>query len=150
MVVPLAPDPRRSHGFISVMGRLKPGATVAEAQAELSTIASRLAEEYKEDKGQSVYVQPLQASFTNDYRRALLILLGAVGFVLLIACANVANLFLGKAKSRQRELALRAALGARRRRLIQQLLSESLVVGLIGGILGLLWQDRWPGDLSPY
>lgn len=138
VVVPLAPDPRRSHGFLSVVGRLKPGATVAEAQAELSTIASRLAGAYQEDKGQGVYVQPLQASFTNDYRRSLLILFGAVCFVLLIACANVANLFLGKAKSQQRELALRSSLGARRRRLIQQLLSESLVVGLIGGSLGLL------------
>lgn len=138
VVVPLEPDRRRSHGFISVIGRLKPAATVAEAQAELSTIASRLAGEYKEDKGQSVYVQPLQASFTNDYRRALLILFGAVSIVLLIACANVANLFLGKAKSRQRELAVRASLGAKPRRLIQQLLSESLVVGLIGGIVGLL------------
>jgi predicted permease len=138
LMVPLPPDVRRSHGFLSVVGRLKPGTTIDQAQAELSTIAGRLARQYREDKGQGANIQPLQSSFVNEYRPALLVLLGAVGFVLLIACANVANLFLGRATSRQRELAVRASLGASRGRLIRQQLTESVLVGMAGGAFGLL------------
>jgi putative ABC transport system permease protein len=148
LFVPLRPDPNRNHGFLSVLGRLRAGLTLNDAQAEMSTIALRLAEQYKPDKGQGIYLQSLQSSFVNDYRSALWVLQGAVGFVLLIACANVANLFLGKATARQRELAVRTSLGAGRRRLIQQLLCESLVVTLIGGAVGLLLATWGVGGLA--
>ena len=139
LVVPLEPDASRGHGFIFVVGRLKPDVTLVQAQAEMGTIAHRLQQQYpKNDKDVGIELRPLQTSYVYGFRPALLILLGAVGFVLLIACANVANLFLGSATSRQRELAVRASLGADRGRLIRQLLTESLLVGVIGGVLGLL------------
>jgi predicted permease len=139
VVLPLPPDMRRSHGFLYVLGRLNPDTTLLSAQADLDTLARRLAELYKEDQGQGVSVQALQASFVNNYRPALMILLGAVGLVLLITCANVANLFLGRASSRQREVAVRASLGAGRLRLMRPFLTESLVIGLAGGALGLVF-----------
>ena len=139
LVVPLAPDPNRGHGFIYVVGRLRPGVTLAGAQSEMSAIAHLLQQQYpKDDRDLGIELQPLQASYASDLRAPLLILLGAVGFVLLIACANVANLSLGRAAARQRELAIRASLGAARRRLIRQLLTESLLVGVMGGTWGLL------------
>ncbi len=141
VVLPLPPDMRRTHGFLYVFGRLKPKATQSSAQADLDTIARRLAGQYKEDKGQGISVQTLQASFVSDYRPALMILLGAVGLVLLITCANVANLFLGRASSRQREVAVRASLGAGRLRLIRQFLTESLLIGLAGGTVGLVFAN---------
>ena len=141
VVLPLPPDMRRSHGFLYVFGRLKPDTTLLSAQADLDTVARRLAGQYKEDKGQGVSVQTLQASFVSDYRPALMILLGAVGLVLLITCANVANLFLGRASSRQREVAVRASLGAGRLRLMRQFLTESLLIGLAGGTVGLAFAN---------
>ncbi|HWO36961.1 MAG TPA: ABC transporter permease, partial [Candidatus Acidoferrum sp.] len=138
LVLPLPPDLQRNHGFLSVIGRLKSGANLAQAQADLDTIAHQQAQQYKEDRGQGVFLQSLQASSTNNYRQALLILFGTVAFVLLITCANVANLFLAKASSRQREVAVRASLGAPRARLIRQFLTESLITALAGGGLGLL------------
>lgn len=141
VVLPLQPDMRRTHGFLYVFGRLKPNTTLASAQADIDTIARRLAGQYKEDKGQGVSVQTLQASFVSDYRPALMILLGAVGLVLLITCANVANLFLGRASSRQREVAVRASLGAGRLRLMRQFLTESLLIGLAGGTVGLVFAN---------
>lgn len=139
VVLPLPPDMRRTHGFLYVLGRLNPDTTLLSAQADLDTLTRRFAELYKEDKGQGVSVQSLQASFVSNYRPALMILLGAVGLVLLITCANVANLFLGRASSRQREVAVRASLGAGRVRLMRQFLTESLVIGLAGGALGLVF-----------
>ncbi len=141
VVLPLPPDVRRSHGFLYVFGRLKPDTTLLSAQADLDTITRRLAEQYKEDKGEGVSVQSLQSSFVSDYRPALMILLGAVGLVLLITCANVANLFLGRASSRQREVAVRASLGAGRLRLMRQFLTESLLIGLGGGVVGLVFAN---------
>jgi len=139
VVLPLPPDMRRTHSFLYVFGRLKPDTTMASAQADLDTLARVLAGQYKEDKGQGVSVQSLQASFVSDYRPALMILLGAVGLVLLITCANVTNLFLGRASSRQREVAVRASLGAGRLRLMRQFLTESLLIGLAGGAMGLVF-----------
>jgi len=139
VVTPLEPDLNRGHGFLYVLGRLKPGITMAEAQAEMTTIAGRLQRQYpKHDKDVGIELQPLQASYVSQFQPALLVLMGAVGFVLLIACSNVANLFLGRAAARQRELAVRASLGAGRTRLIRQLLTESLLVGVAGGAAGLL------------
>jgi putative ABC transport system permease protein len=143
LLVPLSPDTDRGHGFLYVLGRLRTGITINQAQAEMSTIAGGLQQQYpKDDKDVGIELQPLQTSYVSEFQPALLILMGAVGFVLLIACANVANLFLGRVATRQRELAVRASLGAGRRRLIGQLLTESLLVGAMGGTLGLLLA-RW-------
>jgi predicted permease len=140
LVLPLPPDPNRGHGFINVTGRLKADVTVAKAQVEMDTIARRLEMQYpKFDKDTGVRVLPLQESFVGSFRAALLIFLSAVGFVLLIACANVANLYLARTAGRQKEFVVRAAMGAGRFRLIRQLLTESALLGLAGGTAGLLF-----------
>jgi putative ABC transport system permease protein len=140
VVLPQPPDPDRGHGFLNVVGRLKTGVTISQAQAEMDTIARRLEQEYpKYDKAAGVRLMPLQESFSRSYRAALSVFLGAVGFVLLIACANVANLFVARAAGRNRELVLRAAMGAGRLRLARQLLTESVLLGIAGGATGLLF-----------
>jgi putative ABC transport system permease protein len=140
IVLPQPPDPNRGHGFINVAARLKAGATLSQAQAEMDTIARRLEVQYPRfDKNNGVRVLSLRDSFARNFRPALLIFLSAVGFVLLIACANVANLFLGRAASRHKELVIRAAMGAGRLRLARQLLTESALLGLAGGVTGLLF-----------
>ncbi|HYE71750.1 MAG TPA: ABC transporter permease, partial [Blastocatellia bacterium] len=129
---------RKATG-LGVMGRLKAGVTIEQAQAEMETIAARLAQEYPETNAdRSVNILSLQSLLVERIQSNLLILFGAVGFVLLIACANVANLMLGRAVTRQREMALRAALGATRSRIIRQILTESLILSLTGGTIGLL------------
>jgi len=130
---------RDDHNY-DVIARLKPGVTLAQAKAELSTISGRLAQEYpKDDKGWGATAIPLRDDLVGDVRSPLLILLGAVAFVLLIACANIANLVLAKTISRRKEVAIRSALGASRRRLLQQVLAETLILAVAGGAVGLIF-----------
>ncbi len=140
--VPLAASSRETkrgnYSFFAI-GRLKQGVTFEQARAEMTTIEKRLEQQYPEgNTGIGINLVPTQEQTVKEIRPALLVLLGAVAFMLLIACANIANLLLGRAASRQKEIAIRSALGASRMRVLRLLLSESLILSLAGGALGLL------------
>jgi putative ABC transport system permease protein len=128
---------RGNHNFL-VIGRLKLDTTLEQAKAEMTTISSRLEQQYPaDDKGWGATIIPMREQMVGEVRTALMILLGAVGFVLLIACANVANLVLVKTLARQKEIAIRTALGASSFRVLRQILAETLMLSLCGGLLGL-------------
>jgi putative ABC transport system permease protein len=142
LVLPLVFTPdQTNHDFrwLVILGRMKPGVRLAQANADMDTVARHLAEDYpKSNKGWGVSVVPLTNEFLNpDTKKGLPLLLGAVGFVLLIACANVANLLLARGAARQREVAVRASVGASRRQIFTQFLIESLALASVGGVLGV-------------
>jgi putative ABC transport system permease protein len=139
--VPLSPPPGvplgRDQRFLRVIARLEPGVTFERAQSDMNTLTRSLEQSYKEDQGVTAYLVPIEEQLLGKVRPALLALLGAVGFVMLIACVNLVNLLLARAATREKEFAIRRALGASRARVFRQSLTESLVLSLSGGVLGV-------------
>jgi putative ABC transport system permease protein len=161
LVVPVAPfaeqtflKMRGNHNGTEVIGRLRPGVTIDAARTRLVAIAARLAQDYpKENTGLSAGLLPLHEQYTGSSRNTLFLLSGAVGMILLIACVNIANMLLARAGTREREMAIRTALGATRGALLRQLLTESLVLAAAGGLLGVLlgaWGCEFARRLMPW
>jgi predicted permease len=145
-------ESRSGHNY-RVVARLKPGVSLEQAQAQMTAIGTRLAEKYPDSNtGKSVAVTRMRDEMVSNYRLTLWIMLAAVGVVLLIACANLANMLLAKSVARTKEIAIRAALGAGRGRIVRQLITESVVMALLAGAVGVLlalWGSRWLVALAP-
>jgi predicted permease len=158
-LTPPATDLRNNRYFAGAIGRLAPGVSLAQARADLATVSARLQQEYaKENEGWYTEVSTLRDDLVGDLRKPVLIVFGAVTFVLLITCANVANLMLARGAAREREIAIRTAVGAGRGRLVRQVLTESVALAVLGGVLGgivaalsvPLLRFAFPGDVPFY
>jgi predicted permease len=154
--MPAGAAQNRDHEDYNIMGKLKPGVSLAQAQAEMDTITARLRHDYPQlyppNGGLTFGIVPLLEQVVGNVRSTLFVLLGAVGFVLVIACANVANLLLARAVARQKEIAIRTALGASRLRIVRQALTESILLSLSGGVCGVLlafWSLHWIHVFGP-